>query len=340
MHARALLLALVVTSLASAVPARACAPAPPLGATVHIAGEEALIVWDAASRTEHFVRRADFSTDARDFGFLVPTPSVPTLAEAPEAVFDALETLREPEIVRENSYVPLTCLTVPFLMMGGAADEVIATSPAVTVLSTQRVAGMDATVLAADDADALAAWLSERGYAMRPALVEWLRPYVAARFAITAFAYAGGESTGSRAVRMTFATDRPFYPYREPTDQPEQAGRSLRVHLVTTGRQAGRLGDGAWSAEVEVARALAPDTRLLEGIAALPERAWVTTFLDRASRRPPEHDLAFTAAATDEEHVPRIVRTHEVIIPLPIEPILLVAGIVYLVRRRKARSTS
>lgn len=38
--------------------AHACAPAPPDGAAVRIADEEALIAWSAETKTEHFVRRA------------------------------------------------------------------------------------------------------------------------------------------------------------------------------------------------------------------------------------------------------------------------------------------
>src|SRR5262249_17721034 len=57
---------------------------------VAIDQEEALIVWDAKKKVQPFVRRASFRTRAKDFGFLVPTPSRPTLAAAPDKVFEAL----------------------------------------------------------------------------------------------------------------------------------------------------------------------------------------------------------------------------------------------------------
>ena len=53
---------------------------------MRIAEESAVIVWEGATRTEHFVRRATFATTAADFGFLVPTPSKPELAEVVKAV--------------------------------------------------------------------------------------------------------------------------------------------------------------------------------------------------------------------------------------------------------------
>src|SRR5437016_3719837 len=76
----ALLAAACLSFRAPAV--RACAPAPPPGVRVEIADESAIIVWDAAAKTQHFIRRASFATAAHDFGFLVPTPAQPTLAEA------------------------------------------------------------------------------------------------------------------------------------------------------------------------------------------------------------------------------------------------------------------
>ncbi len=68
----------------------ACAPAPRPGERVTITKEAALIVYDARTRTEHFIRRASFSTSAGDFGFLVPTPTVPELGAVKPGIFDSL----------------------------------------------------------------------------------------------------------------------------------------------------------------------------------------------------------------------------------------------------------
>ena len=73
---------------ASARYAQACATAPPEGATVAVAGESAIIVWDEATKTEHFIRRATFETSAKDFGFLAHSTK-PELAEASDALFSS-----------------------------------------------------------------------------------------------------------------------------------------------------------------------------------------------------------------------------------------------------------
>src|SRR5437764_76847 len=76
--------------------ASACAPAPPRNVPVAIASETAVIVWDEKGQTQHFIRRASFATEAKDFGFLVPTPTKPTLAEADDQAFAELARITAP----------------------------------------------------------------------------------------------------------------------------------------------------------------------------------------------------------------------------------------------------
>src|SRR4051812_28697700 len=91
--------------LAGAI-ASACAPAPPIGGHVDIADESAIIIWDAAAKTEHFIRRAQFMATVKEFGFLVPTPSRPALADAPDSSFDHLATVTAPRVVTKVRYEP------------------------------------------------------------------------------------------------------------------------------------------------------------------------------------------------------------------------------------------
>jgi hypothetical protein len=341
-----LALALALCAVSHESGARACAPAPGYGERVSVNAEDAMIVWDRATQVEHFIRRANFSTDADDFGFLVPTPTPPDLGEVGEEVFDRLDERTAPVEVVKNEYRPITCVTAPFELMlrhsAGADESASPGGAGVEVLATQRVAGLDATVLRATDADALAAWLGEHGFENRGALRVWLRPYVNAGFAITAFRYekGAGSSLGTRAVRMSFRSERPFYPYREPADQPESFGRVLRVHVVTTGRVRGVLGDAPWPEQADYARPLDDGARLLAGVVPeVPRDAWLTRFSDRRSRRPEGDDLTFEG---DEafEVVPTAVRTREVLVPAPIELVVLAAGIVWLVRKRRRRASA
>src|SRR5256885_13785647 len=68
----------------------ACAPVGGAGGTVVLTNEDVGIVWDKEHGIEHFIRRATFYGDQNQFGFIVPSPSVPYLALAKDEVFDLL----------------------------------------------------------------------------------------------------------------------------------------------------------------------------------------------------------------------------------------------------------
>jgi hypothetical protein len=351
-----LLLALTLGALvARPAPAYACAPAPPPGEEVHTNREDALIVWDEAHHIEHFIRSAVFETTARSFGFLVPTPSRPTLAEASEAAATVLGAMTAAAVVHETGYVaaPIGCTMLPLLFMRSASKSapVEVSASAVTVLEQTRVAGLDAAVLEADDPTALAEWLRGHGYEFRDALKRWVAPYLARKWKITAFRYArpdlaanGGvyvEPIASRAVRMSFATDAPVYPYREPDDVPAVTDRELRLFVVSAGRLEGSLGDRAagepWSASVPFSASVADRPHLLAaelpGV-ELPSAPWLTEFSDPTTRRPAS-DLVFRTAASQVEvrRPPRVI-VDERPIWLPYE-IPVIVGVWWW--RRRAR---
>ena len=342
-----------VTTIVAPRAARACAPAPAVGDIVRMADEEALIVWDAARRMQHFVRRAAFHTDADDFGFLVPTPARPELAEADDGVFQRLHSAIQPETVYASTPVFHTCCTAGcaglLLSRGAQVDTgVVSAAPDVIVHEQTRVAGLDAAVLEARNVEALSAWLTEHGYSMRPALERWVAPYVQRGWFVTAFKIArGGDATaptptfGTRALRMSFATERPYYPYREPDDVDESA-RALRVYLVAGERMRGALEPSApWDPSVPYARARTDLRTLLAGTAPEPPQSgWLTVFNDVHVERP-DADLFFAPAGVSAEVVPPpIVIEDEYILPIPLEPVLAAGGIVWLVRRRRRSAPS
>ena len=138
-------------------PSSACCPAPPSGKPVVNADQTVILIWDAASQTQHFVRRASFKSDAEDFGFIVPTPSKPELAESGDDAFPHLLRLTEPETqkVTRPSNVGCGC---------GALAPMASAPKGVQVLEEKTVAGFQATVLGADSAGDLVGWLKDHGY--------------------------------------------------------------------------------------------------------------------------------------------------------------------------------
>src|SRR5262245_59178265 len=91
-------LSLALVLAATRLPA--CCPIGPSGKPVVNADQTVIILWDAATKMQHFIRQASFQSDAADFGFLVPTPTRPELDESGNAAFPYLQKLTEPEIQR------------------------------------------------------------------------------------------------------------------------------------------------------------------------------------------------------------------------------------------------
>jgi len=325
--------ALLFTS--SARDARACAPAWHGDAQVQVADESALVVWDAAVKKEHLIRIATFEGMPSSFGFLVPVPTTPELATADESVFDSLERFWEARrpVETEHDFAGFGSL----FGTKSAAPELSAAS--VQVVTTQRVGGMDAAVLEANSVNAVSEWLRENDFDYRTQLVDWLTPYIQASYKIVAFKYAkdaGTPRVGSRAVRISFSTPRPFFPYREPADASRVGDQRFRLYAVADTSLLAKVGGspGEWSANVRYSGPLRgidlPFSRIAE--------PWGTFFEESAAKRSGNGDLYLEATPRQRlvTATPRTERS-EVVIPLELLFGLLVAGVagVLFVRRQR-----
>jgi hypothetical protein len=331
-------------ALCSVADTRACATVRPRDQTVEIASETALIVWDEKAKKQHFIRRASFQTKLPYFGFLVPTPTRPELAETPDEVFARLEDWTKPEVKTETVYVE------PHVPFGCAAETHPGNAQeagAVEVLDQTRVAGFDITVLKATDTKALQDWLAKHDYDARPQVMKWLDPYVKGGWIITAFQIAKREQqarqVGTQAVRMSFATERPFFPYSEPADQHPAAGegnkRLLRIFFLANQCVQGALdehaatwpGTTAWAGRLDDAKRRDLALHLSQEV-NLPEGGWLTVFDDHASPRPGTADLYLAPAAEQSEvRRPPIIH-YEVVHRTPVGEIIgAVIGLLFCV---------
>ena len=358
---------------------------------VRTAEESALIIWDRDNGVEHFIRRAKFDTNAANLGFLVPAPSRPALHEVNPNLFAELQTpLRREtlhlEDTRPEFYSLLYWLFVarfapPRVMVSAVSAEPPATKSQVAVLAQQEVGGYEATILQAQDAAALNHWLNRNGYPSNATMTEWLRPYVEKGWIITAFKISRkGNNPVSRplglaSVRMSFATPRPFYPYREPQTARTGAAsppRSLRLFLLADdGRMAATLGANrlAWGTEnvqnlyaqsstqdtdpsaipghvgVEWAgypqtAFFAPNVRDYAGLPATTRMpGHLTVFLDTQSPRPGVDELYFAPAADETDIKPKPIREYarRPAFSAPVEPLLLLPILGAFGRRRRRR---
>jgi Uncharacterized protein conserved in bacteria (DUF2330) len=295
-------------------PVEACCPAPRSGQPVVNADQTIVIFWDAAARTQHSIRRASFKSEGEDFGFLVPSPSRPELAESGNEAFPVLQKITEPEFVtqtRPSGGSGCGCASKSAAPMAAGLAE----PASVRVLEEKVVAGFNAKVLEADTTDVLVQWLKENGYAYSPEVATWAKPYVDGKWKITALKVAkkkddaNSKDVTASALRMSFKTDRPLFPYREPESSRSAASlgadrRLLRIYFLAEARYQGELTkEQQWTGNVAWAGRLNPDDRKkVLDLLHLPEATgpadvWLTEFEDNWPYKVAPADVYFSPAA-------------------------------------------
>ena len=314
-----------------------CATAPPEHFDVRITDEAALIVWDSENQTEHFIRNAHFQTEAEDFGFLVPTPTVPSLHEVKRGLFSELARLTaarieyQMEIVEKfRQFKPGTGFDLLFPRAGAPGASDTAAAGGVEVIAEIQVGGYDATVLKATDSAELLKWLEDHEYHARPELLSWLEIYTSQQWYITAFRVTqlpDGQQAVAGAVRITFQTDKPFYPYREPEDSRSDAAgshnRLLRLFVLSDQKMEASVGDTqlmpartVWAGKLEdhavnFLNDSSGATDAAESKFVTLNTTYLTEFEDHSSPRPGTDELYLQPAA-DKSPVerPPIIRTN------------------------------
>jgi hypothetical protein len=179
------------------------------------------------------------------------------------------------------------------------------------VIEEKRVAGFDATVLTARSGHDLAAWLKENGYAHSPEVAKWAEPYLGGEWHFTALKVAKDESdrfasdVKAAALRISFDTERPLFPYREPDsktarkmlDAPE---RLLRMYFISDARYRGQIEGGQrWSGILVWSGNITPHRDVLLHELGLPlgtgsEKWWLTEFEDQWPYAEATGDLYFS----------------------------------------------
>jgi hypothetical protein len=148
------------------------------------------------------------------------------------------------------------------------------------------------------------------------------------------------RQAGTGTVRLSFVTERPFFPYREPHRDEDLTGwrRELRLFVVAPQRMQGRLEAGPWSGQV-----LYSDTGSasdLLGPLAKPmhvsEPCRMTAFYDEVGHRSEDGDLYFEPAADQSllhpAPLPGGIMIPVDVIFLVVLPVVALVGVVRLRR--------
>ncbi len=304
---RSLLCCLLLSGLCLAKTALGCCAVSAAGVPAVNADQTVILIWDHERQTEHFIRQASFRSDGDSVGFIVPTPSRPQLEESGNKAFPYLEQITAPrEPMRFE--LPIGC--------SAPTDRAYAAS--VRVIEEKTVAGYHAVVLSADSGSALVSWLRDHGYAYTPEVAAWAQPYLEKRWYMTAMKIAqdgdkrASAALAASALRITFQTDRPLFPYREPDSRRDAAllkapDRLLRIYFVAESRYEGQFPNSQpWGATTRWSQPLTSDQRskLLQYLdlpeSTGPAKAWLTKFEDNWPYGQAPGDVYFTKSANQQ----------------------------------------
>jgi hypothetical protein len=247
------------------------------------ADQSVIMIWDRERKMQHFIRQANFKTDAPDVGFVVPSPSRPELEEAGNGAFASLKEITAPYVLKHS-----------FSIGCSAGSGVPVRESSVRVVEEKRVAGYDATVLTARSGKDLVEWLEQNGYPYSPAMAEWAGPYIGGDWHFTVLKVAKGKlakEIKTSALRISFRTERPLFPYREPAsavakEKLDVSSRLLRIYFIADARYRGQIdGRRPWSGKVVWANDITRHRERLLRELKLPESTgpqkwWLTEFED------------------------------------------------------------
>jgi hypothetical protein len=242
---------------------------------------------------EHYVTAFEFQGGGGEFGTLIPLPGVPSNVERGGAW--TLQRLQ-----RE---------TQPPAALRAAESDAFAAVGGAEVLQQVRIDALDITVLKGGGA-AVAVWAEEHGFRLSPDAPEVLDFY-ARRSPIFLAAVFDGEAAAERGqaigdgtpVHITIPTTNPWVPLRilalgKKPEDPVNADVFLltdtKPALLPEGRDGLALTHSDPATEL-----LLSDLRSDDGMAWVPESAWLTKLSIDSTAADMEYDLAVDASGAD-----------------------------------------
>ncbi|MEW6407476.1 MAG: DUF2330 domain-containing protein [Patescibacteria group bacterium] len=185
---------------------------PPIDYYIDSSGQKAVIVYEKGVET--LIVSTQFKGDAKNFGWVIPTPSRPEVSKSSDELFTSLEDLTAPKYYGSELEV-----------MAPAALDKTEKESAVSVLETKKVGVYEIKVLEASDSKALATWLEENKY-MYPKegsyiLDEYIQKrwyFVAAKIDVSALeslsATEALKEGHAQPIKLTFQSDKIIYPMK------------------------------------------------------------------------------------------------------------------------------
>ncbi len=220
--ARRLSLALAVALVAglgtmtSPLPADACGGLFCQRTPVEQAGERILFATDGENVTAHV--QIQYQGAAKDFSWILPTPTEPTLGVGSEALFNVLRGATQPTFRVNIDKTEGKCADFGMgraTATGAAAPSAAAEDSGVAVISQEQVGPFETAVLQANDTAKLKEWLTTNGYTVPAALDPLLDPYVAGKYYFIALKLQKDREAGDlQPIVFNYKSTKPGIPIR------------------------------------------------------------------------------------------------------------------------------
>ncbi|KAA1249214.1 DUF2330 domain-containing protein [Mycobacterium simiae] len=312
------IVAVGATALAAPTHACACGAAiSPGGAHATMNHEVALVHWDGTTETIIMQVAMDATTD--NVALVVPTPTPATVTAGDKATFLELDALTAPQIQHRRHWGVGLGASAP-------ADLDAAAARAPAVVNQVHLGPLAATTLAGGDLGGLQVWLTDNGYAIRPAVAAALDPYVREGWAFVAMRLTSTAPIvgGLNPVRMSFRSSQLVYPMRLSVAAPDP--QHVVVYTLADHRQQRTDTDrSAQTTQVQFAGNLADDVRdpVLRELVANHGSYLTKTVVDVNETSRISTDFTFANAPNDETYRQVVVVYDTVAIPIGV---LLLAG--------------
>lgn len=207
-----LFLAAVIASLAMVNTASADGGLfPPDGYYIYPADQQGIIVYE--NNTEQLILKTNFSGSAKEFAWIIPTPSKPEVKEAPEATFDELAKYISDKSTATGQGGGGV---YPMALKGAAEPE-----STVEVLEQKQVGIYDTAVLKTEKSADLVEWLNDNGYIFPSKYTSTVDDYVNKSWVFTAVKIRSEIAEGTKLygaatppLSLTFTADKIYFPLK------------------------------------------------------------------------------------------------------------------------------
>ncbi|MDP1829596.1 MAG: DUF2330 domain-containing protein [Archangium sp.] len=205
------------------------------------AGERILFSVENGVVTAHI--QIQYAGEAKDFGWLLPLPSVPTLKLGTEELFSQLINVTQPRYLLTTTTTGACAgLGQDILRVQGAAAENSSSefggtsTPFTPLVIESSIGPYDYAVLRADRKDEMLQWLTDNRYFIPVGTEETVGPYIRAGAYFLALRLKSGKAAGDiQPVVLEYPSDLPMIPIIL-TSVAAQPNMGIQVWMLGSGR--------------------------------------------------------------------------------------------------------